>query len=302
MDNRAGEMQTFARVVEAGSFSEAARSLRTSPSTISKLMARLEARLGVRLLKRSTRHLSLTTEGQLYYERSLALITELEDVEREVSQGAASTGGTVRVNASVALGVIGLEPLLPEFWATYPRIVIDLSLSDELVDLYLDRTDVALRIGPLPNSVMMARRIGLARRKIVASPDYLGRHGVPKTASDLGIHQCLGFNFRRAAPVWPIRESGRIIDHVAEGPLLANNGDTVRRLALAGAGLARLADFHVRDDLAAGRLVEVLADAVEPDEEPIHAVYPSSAQLPQRVRVFLDFIVPRLQSFLHPSV
>lgn len=300
MDNRSGEMQTFARVVEARSFSEAARNLRTSPSTISKLVARMEARLGVRLLKRSTRHLSLTTEGQLYYERSLALIAELEDVEREVSQGAASTGGTVRVNASVALGMIGLEPILPEFWATYPRIVIDLSLSDELVDLYLDRTDVAIRIGSLPNSGMMARRIGVAYRKIVAAPGYLEQHGTPKTASDLSTHQCLGFNFRRAAPVWPIRESGRVIDHVAHGPLLANNGDTVRRLALAGAGLARLADFHVREDLAAGRLVEVLSDVVEPDEEPIHAVYASSAQMPQRVRVFLDFVVPRLQAVIHP--
>lgn len=300
MDNRSGEMQTFARVVEARSFSEAARNLRTSPSTISKLVARMEARLGVRLLKRSTRHLSLTTEGQLYYERSLALIAELEDVEREVSQGAASTGGTVRVNASVALGMIGLEPILPEFWAAYPRIVIDLSLSDELVDLYLDRTDVAIRIGSLPNSGMMARRIGVAYRKIVAAPGYLEQYGRPKTASDLSLHQCLGFNFRRAAPVWPIRESGRVIDHVAHGPLLANNGDTVRRLALAGAGLARLADFHVREDLAAGRLVEVLSDVVEPDEEPIHAVYASSAQMPQRVRVFLDFVVPRLQAVIHP--
>lgn len=300
MDNRSGEMQTFARVVEARSFSEAARNLRTSPSTISKLVARMEARLRVRLLKRSTRHLSLTTEGQLYYERSLALIAELEDVEREVSQGAASTGGTVRVNASVALGMIGLEPILPEFWATYPRIVIDLSLSDELVDLYLDRTDVAIRIGSLPNSGMMARRIGVAYRKIVAAPGYLEQYGTPKTASDLSTHQCLGFNFRRAAPVWPIRESGRVIDHVAQGPLLANNGDTVRRLALAGAGLARLADFHVREDLAAGRLVEVLSDVVEPDEEPIHAVYASSAQMPQRVRVFLDFVVPRLQAVIHP--
>lgn len=300
MDNRAGEMQTFARVAEARSFSEAARNMRMSPSTVSKLIARLEGRLGVRLLKRSTRHLTLTTEGQLYYERGLALIAELEDVEREVSQGAASTGGTVRVNASVALGVMGLEPLLPAFWAAYPRIVVDLSLSDELVDIYLDRTDVALRIGTLPNSGMMARRIGLAHRKIVASPEYLERHGTPTAASDLNAHQCLGFNFRRAAPVWPIRESGRVIDHAAQGPLLANNGDTVRRLALAGAGLARLADFHVREDMAAGRLIEVLADVVAADEEPIHAVFPSNAQMPQRVRVFLDFVVPRLQAFIHP--
>jgi DNA-binding transcriptional LysR family regulator len=133
MDNRIGEMQVFMRVVEAGSFSEAARLLRMNPSTISKLISRIEARLGVRLLERSSRRLSMTSEGQIYYERSQGLLRDFEEVERELSQGSASTGGTVRVNASVALGALALEPLLPEFFAAYPNIVIDLSLSDELV-------------------------------------------------------------------------------------------------------------------------------------------------------------------------
>lgn len=298
MDNRTGEMQVFLRVVEAGSFSEAARLLRMTPSTVSKLLARIEVRLGVRLLERSTRRLSLTAEGQLYYERSQALLAELDAVERELSQGAASTGGTVRVNASVAFGVLAVEPELPAFWQAYPNIVVDLSLSDEIVDLYLDRTDVAFRVGPLPDSGMMARRIGVARRKIVASPGYLKRRGTPRTVEDLARHNCLGFNFRRASPVWPLKESGRIVDRAVKGSLLANNGETVRRMALAGVGLARLGDYHARADLASGRLVEVLSDAIEGDEEEIHAVYLGGARLPQRVRVFLDFVVPRLQSFL----
>lgn len=298
MDNRTGEMQVFLRVVEAGSFSEAARLLRMTPSTISKLISRVEARLGVRLVERSTRRLSLTTEGQIYYERSQALLQDLDLIERELSHGAAATGGTVRVNVSVAFGVLALEPLLPEFWRSYPNVVVDLSLSDEIVDLYLDRTDIAFRIGPLPDSGMIARRIGVARRKIVASPHYLSRCGTPRTVEDLSQHNCLGFNFRRVAPVWPIKESGRIVDRVVKGSLLANNGETVRRMALAGAGLARLGDYHIRADLAAGRLVEVLADAVEPDEEGIHAVFLGGSRMPQRVRVFLDFVVPRLQQFL----
>lgn len=188
------------RVVEAGSFSEAARLLRMNPSTISKLISRIEARLSVRLLERSSRRLSLTSEGQIYYERSQGLLRDFEEVERELSQGSASTGGTVRVNASVALGTLALEPLLPEFLAAYPNIVIDLSLSDELVDLYLDRTDVAFRIGTLPNSSMMARKLGTARRKIVAAPAYLERRGTPMTVDDLAEHNCIGFNFspRRA--------------------------------------------------------------------------------------------------------
>ncbi|MBP0583377.1 LysR family transcriptional regulator [Labrys sp. LIt4] len=302
MDNRAGEMQVFLRVVEAGNFSEAARLLRMTPSTVSKLVARIEARLGVRLLERSTRRLSLTAEGQIYYERSLALLGELDEVERELSQGASSTGGTVRVNTSVAFGVLAVEPQLPAFWQAYPNIVVDLSLSDEIVDLYLDRTDVAFRVGRLPDSGMMARRIGVARRKIVASPAYLERNGTPRTAEDLARHNCLGFNFRRAAPVWPLKESGRIVDRAVNGSLLANNGETVRRMALAGVGLARLGNYHARADLASGNLVEVLADTVAGDEEEIHAVFLGGARLPQRVRVFLDFIVPRLQSFLNEDI
>lgn len=298
MDNRTGEMQVFLRVVETGSFSEAARLLRLTPSTVSKLVSRIEARLGVRLVERSTRALSLTAEGQIYYQRSQALLKELDLIEQELSYGAAATGGTVRVNVSVAIGVLGLEPILPEFWRAYPNIVVDLSLSDEMVDLYLDRTDIAFRVGSLSDSGMMARRIGISRRKIVAAPSYLARQGVPLTVEDLARHNCLGFNFRRAEPVWPLKESGRIVDRVVAGSLLANNGETVRRMALAGVGLARMGDYHVRADLAAGRLVEVLADVVEPDEEELHAVFLGGQRMPQRVRVFLDFVVPRLQGFL----
>ena len=301
MDNRAGEMQVFLRVVEAGNFSEAARLLRMTPSTVSKMIGRIETRLGVRLLERSTRRLSLTSEGQIYYERSLALLAELDDVERNLSVGAASAGGTVRVNASVAFGVLGLEPFLPAFWHAHPNIVVDLSLSDEIVDLYLDRTDVAFRVGTLQDTTMVARRIGIARRKIVAAPDYLARYGTPRTIDDLPRHNCLGFNFRRAAPVWPLKESGRIVDRTVSGALLANNGETVRRMALAGVGLARLGDYHTRADIAAGRLVEVLSDAVEGDEEEIHALYLGGPRLPQRVRTFLDFVSPRLQHFLNES-
>lgn len=301
MDNRAGEMHVFLRVVEAGSFSEAARLLLMTPSTVSKLIGRIEARLGVRLLERSTRRLSLTAEGQIYYEKSVALLAELDEIERDLSQGAASAGGTIRVNASVAFGVLGLEPLLPSFWEAHPNIVVDLSLSDEIVDLYLDRTDIAFRVGVLQDSTMVARRIGIARRKIVAAPIYLERHGRPKTVEDLARHNCLGFNFRRAAPVWPLKESGRIVDRAVNGALLANNGETVRRMAVAGVGLARLGDYHIRHDIAAGRLVEVLSEAVEGDDEQIHALFLGGPRLPHRVRAFLDFVCPRLQEFLERS-
>ncbi|WP_172332511.1 LysR family transcriptional regulator [Mangrovicoccus sp. HB161399] len=298
MDNRAGEMQVFLRVVETGSFSEAARQARMTPSTVSKLIGRVEARLGVRLLDRSTRRLSLTAEGRGYYERSRALLAELDAMERDLSQGAAGMTGTVRVSASVGFGLVAVEPLLPAFWADYPNVVIDLSLSDEIVDLYLDRTDVAFRVGALGNSSLTALKLGTAPRKIVASPDYLARHGRPERADDLARHACLGFNFRRSAPVWPLRDSGRIVDRGVTGPLMANNGETVRRMALAGMGLARIGEFHVREDLREGRLAEVLAEAVEGDSEDVHALFLGGERIPHRVRAFLDFMAPRLRAHL----
>lgn len=298
MDNRAGEMQAFLRVVETGSFSEAARQMRMTPSTLSKLIARIETRLGARLLERSTRRLSLTAEGWVYYERSQSLLAGIEDLERDLTKGAASVGGTLRVSASVGFGMVAIEPLLPAFWAEFPNVIVDLSLSDEMVDLYLDRTDIAFRVGSLASSSLTALKLGIAPRKIVASPDYLARYGTPQTASDLAQHRCLGFNFRRSAPVWPLQEGGRIVDRGVTGPLLANNGETVRRMALAGMGLARMGEFHIRQDLRAGTLVEVLAEAIQGDTEDIHALFFGGERLPHRVRVFLDFIAPRLRAFL----
>lgn len=298
MDNRAGEMQAFLRVVETGSFSEAARQMRMTPSTLSKLIARIETRLGARLLERSTRRLSLTAEGWVYYERSQSLLAGIEDLERDLTKGAASVGGTLRVSASVGFGMVAIEPLLPAFWAEFPNVIVDLSLSDEMVDLYLDRTDIAFRVGSLASSSLTALKLGIAPRKIVASPDYLARYGTPQTASDLAQHRCLGFNFRRSAPVWPLQQGGRIVDRSVTGPLLANNGETVRRMALAGMGLARMGEFHIRQDLRAGTLVEVLAEAIQGDTEDIHALFFGGERLPHRVRVFLDFIAPRLRAFL----
>ncbi|WP_232829484.1 LysR family transcriptional regulator [Tropicimonas sp. IMCC34043] len=298
MDNRAGEMQVFLRVVDSGSFSEAARQMLMTPSTVSKLIGRIEARLGVRLLERSTRRLSLTEEGRIYYDRSQALLADLDAVERDLSRGAASITGTVRVTASVGFGMVAVEPLLPAFWREFPSIVVDLSISDEVVDLYLDRTDVAFRVGALASSSLTARKIGTAPRKIVASPEYLQRNGTPVTLGDLAGHACLGLNFRRSTPLWPLRDNGRMLDRAAAGPLLANNGETVRRMALAGAGLARIGEFHIREDLQAGRLVEVLSEAVEGDTEDVHALFLGGARMPHRVRAFLDFMVPQLQAFM----
>ena len=298
MDNRAGEMMVFVRVVETGSFSEAARAMLMTPSTVSKLIARLEARLGVRLIERSTRRLALTGEGQFYYERSQALLGQLDETEQQIAQGGAEAEGVVRVTSSVTFGTAALEPILPAFLEAYPNIIVDLSLSDEVVDLYLDRTDVAIRVGKLQDSNLMARKIGETRRRIAASPAYLARHGVPQTPEDLARHNCLGFNFRRAMPVWPMREGGRIVERMLSGSLLVNNGDTLRRMAIAGVGVIRLADYHLRGPIARGELVEILADSDIGEVDDIHALFRGAQFLQARVRAFLDFAVPHMQRFL----
>lgn len=166
------------------------------------------------------------------------------------------------------------------------------------MDIYLDRTDVAFRVGPLADSGLTVGRIGTARRLIVAAPDYLRLHGTPQHPDDLQHHNCLSFNFRRARPVWQLQDGGRQVERAVKGNLLANNGETVRRLCIAGAGLARLGDFHVADDIAAGRLVQVLAET-DGDSEDVNAVFLGGLHIPQRLRLFLDFMVPRLQAALH---
>lgn len=292
----------FVRVVEAGSFSEAARLLHLTPSSVSKLVTRMEERLSTRLFERSTRHLVLTHEGQFYYERSRELLADLDKIEFELTRKSNVPSGVIRLNTSVSFGVWLLEPILADFCKEYPQVVIDLSLSDDIVDLYLDRTDIAFRVGKLLDSNLVARKIGTSRRVIVASPAYLALYGTPSTPDDLEQHNCLGFNFQRAAPVWPMREGGRIVERMLNGSLMANNGETVARMALAGVGLARLGDFHVREYIKQGRLIEVLSDSAISDSEEIHALYRGTSHLPARIRVFLDFAVPRLQQLLKNSL
>lgn len=200
MDNRAGEMMVFVQVVEAGSFSEAARLLMMTPSTVSKLVARLESRLAIRLIERSTRRLALTREGEFYYERSQKLLAELDETEQQIAQGGAEPEGVIRVSSSVTFGVAALEPILPAFWQAYPRILVDLSLSDETVDLYLDRTDVTIRVGKLPDSNLMARKIGETRRRIVASPAYLEKLGRPPIAGGPAAPQLPGLQLSPGEP------------------------------------------------------------------------------------------------------
>jgi len=294
--NRSGEMEVFVRVVELGGFSAAARALRMTPSAVSKLVTRLEGRLGVRLINRSTRKLQLTAEGVAFYDRSLRILDDMDAAEREAAAGAAPRG-RLRVNSNVAFGVGYLLPLIPGFLANHPEITIDIALTDMVVDLLEERADVAIRVGPLRESRLLARKLGETRNVVVASPAYLKQHGKPRTLDDLQRHNRLGFCFTRLIEGWPFRdEGGRMITIPPAGNVLISDGDAMRRLALEGLGIARLGVFHVNADIEAGRLVPLLESHNPGDTDPITAIFiGQSGQVPARVRAFLDYLAANIK-------
>ncbi|TPN17894.1 LysR family transcriptional regulator [Mesorhizobium sp. B2-3-3] len=289
--NRSGEIEVFVRVVEAGSFSAAARALRMTPSAVSKLIARLEARLGARLVSRSTRKLLLTPEGAAFYESGQRILADMAAAEREAAAGAAPRG-RLRVNTYVPFGVHRLIPLLPRFLERYPEISVDLVLTDSVIDLMAERADVAIRAGPLGESRLVARKLGQSPGVVVAAPSYLDAHGMPLTPVDLDSHNRMGFGFVRHIDGWPFLDAaGDAVMIPITGNTLVSDGEAMRLMTLAGAGISRLARWHVAADIAAGRLVPLLEDFNPGDQEATHAVYVGQGRhLPARVRAFLDFL------------
>lgn len=307
MVNRAGEMEVFVRAVELGSFSAAARNLQLTPSAISKLITRMEDRLGVRLVLRSTRSLQLTPEGEALFDRASRIVGDIEEAERTVSSGADQPRGPLRVNANIPFATHCVIPLVPAFLARYPGVTLDLSLTDFMVDLVGERADVAIRTGALRDSSLKARKLIESRRVVAAAPAYLARHGVPETPDDLARHNCQNFNFRRSLDEWPFLEAPgepatRAVRTIpVTGNMKANNGETMRLLALAGVGIVRLSRFHIGGDIAEGRLVPVLEDFNPGDVEPVHAVYIGHEHLSNRIRAFVDFLAEQLASRSHPA-
>jgi DNA-binding transcriptional LysR family regulator len=291
--NRAAEMEVFTRVVDLGGFTAAAQACGLTPSGVSKLITRLEARLGTRLIHRSTRRLSLTPEGQAFYARAVRILGEMEEAEREASAGA-TPRGHLRVNSNVPFGMRYLIPLVPQFLAAHPCITIDLVLSDALVDLMEERADVAIRTGPLRDSSLMIRKLGSTRMVVVASPAYLEQHGTPRHPGDLVQHKGIGWTFPRTIGGWPFRTGDGIEEHVPPTVIRASDGETARLLALGGVGFARLARFQVDADIDSGALMPVLEDVHPGGSEEIHAVYLGGpSPLPARVRAFVDFLASR---------
>lgn len=291
--NRSGEMEVFVRVVEMGGFSSAARTLGMTPSAVSKLIARLESRLGARLLNRSTRKLQLTPEGCAFYERSTRVLADLNEAELSAGTGERPEG-RVRLNTSAAYATHILTPLVPEFIARYPGVSLDIAQTDVVIDLLEERTDVAVRAGPLKSSRLVARKLGATPMMIVGAPSYLEKNGYPKRVDELEKHLRLGFCYARSIEGWPLIQGDKTVNIPAAGSVQANDGEALRQLALAGVGLARLAVFMVREDIREKRLVPILEECNPGDLEEFHTVYlGQGGLLPARVRALLDFLAEK---------
>lgn len=289
---RSGEMEVFARVVEKGGFSVAARSLDLTPSAVSKLIGRLEDRLGVRLLARTTRALTLTSEGAAFHQAALRALQALNEADQIIATGAAR--GHIRINASLPFGTMFVAPAMPDFLRQYPNLAVDLSFTDDVVNLLEEKADVAIRMGNLPDSTLKARKLAQSRRVVCAAPSYLKRRGAPQVPGDLQNHNCLTFNFRRSRVGWPFRHKRRDIDQPVSGNLRVNNGETMRQLVLEGVGVARLGLWHVVNAIKNGSLVPLLEAFNPSDLELVHAVYLGGGNVPGRVRAFIDHMIEAL--------
>jgi DNA-binding transcriptional LysR family regulator len=291
--DRFQSLMAFARVVEAGSFARAADRLDISVSAVSRQLADLESHLGVRLLNRTTRRLSLTESGQAFYERCVQLLADLEEAEEAVSASAVVPRGTLRITASISFGAGYLGPAIAEFRQRHPQLRFDLELSDRAVDLVDERIDLAIRIGAIGSQALIGRRIGIAQMVCCAAPAYLAKHEAPRTPADLAEHACLTYEYSSGGNLWRFTDAAnRVHDVNVSGVAHANNGAMLAALAVAGVGITLEPDFIVAPDVRAGRLVRLLRDYAPPAIS-INAAYPSRRHLSAKVRAFIDFLVER---------
>ncbi len=283
------EMQTFNAVVDAGSFVNAADALSMSKAAVSRYVVDLEARLGVRLLHRTTRRLSLTDEGHIFYARSKELLSELTEAEDEITSRSDAASGLLRINAPFTFGVLHLAPLWGTFRAQHPKVQLDVSLADRLVDLVEEGYDVAIRISRLENSTLVSKRLATTRMVLCASPQYLKLNGAPKHPSELAGHAVISYSYWSTKDEWHFTGPQGPVRVKTNPCIHTNNGDTCRAAALANQGIILQPSFLVGDDLAAGTLVELMPE-FRSLEMGIYAVYPTRKHVSQKVRALIDFL------------
>lgn len=285
-------MAIFAAVVEARGFSEAARRLGLSKSVVSKQVTRLEKNVGARLLHRTTRSMSLTEAGAVFYEHCARIVEEQAQARLAVGRFHAGPRGTLRIAASVAFGTLHIAPALPDFLARHPEIRVDMVIGDRLVDLADEGFDVAVRIVAEPGPNLVARRLAPVNRKICATAAYFRRHGTPRTPADLARHNCLTYTHSNPRDLWRLRGPDGDIEVPATGNLRLNDDEALSAAVLGGLGVALLPTFIVGRDLQAGRLRAVLSGYV-PAERHIYAAWLPTRHLPAKVRAFVDFLRER---------
>lgn len=283
------QMLAFIWSTECGSFSAAARQHHMTPSAVSKLISRLENRLQVRLFQRGSRRLTLTEEGAAYLLSARAVLDAMNEADSLAEALPSRVSGTLRIHTMTSFARHQIVPWLPEFLDCYPTLNVDIQLGAQFVDHFEQGLDIAIHSGVLPSSSRIARRIGECRWLICASPDYLARHGVPKVPADLLNHRCFNFSFVSPWNAWSFLQDCEGVSIPITARASFTHGDLLRDMALSGAGIVRLADFHVSQDLKAGRLVSLL-DAFSPRVvEPIYLLYSDRKHLSPRIRTFIDF-------------
>lgn len=285
-------MNVLTKVVSGGSFAEAARRLGVTRSAVSKAITQLEQELGARLLDRTTRRVTPTEAGLAYYERCLSIMAQIAETEAQIARLHDEPKGLLKVNAPMSFGTLYLGAAVADFMDRYRELKVELVLTDRMIDPLEEGVDVTVRIGAMIDSSLIARRISSARVLLVASPDYIARHGEPTEPGDLANHKCLHYGHSTTVPRWQLTEQGAPLSVPVSACLSSNNGDTLREAAIKGIGIARLPSFLVGADIAAERLVVVLPE-YPPQEITIHALYAPNRFLAAKSRVFIDFLVER---------
>jgi DNA-binding transcriptional LysR family regulator len=286
------EFLAFVKVVERGNFSASAVDLGLTPSAMSKLITRLEDRLGVRLLHRTTRRLSMTAEGETFYLRARDILQIIEDAESEVSQAGSNPRGKLRVNCVTGFAYNVLALHLPKFMEMYPDIQVELAVTDKVVDLLVENADVGIRSGVIGDQGIITRKFSEFERMIYSSTMYLERKGIPKTPSDLATHDCIVLGNRQQQPTkWPFFVNGNETEINVNGRITADNAETALRIIMAGGGIARVANMQVEHAVRRGWVVPILTEFHVPKPVPLSAVYPPGRHRMPKVRVFLDFLI-----------